>query len=224
MFGEAIAGLAPDAEARSGRVSDERHAPRIPATPYTPNEFRIKWTTLDWEAEQAFRLRRAVFCIEQGIFVGDDRDEIDRHAQQLVALSCVAGMPEQVVGTVRIHRDRGNVWFGSRLAVHAAFRRHGKIGATLIRLAVSSAHALGCETFLAHVQSQNVPLFNAMHWDTLAEETLLGRPHHLMRAQLDWYPPCTTPNGGFVTRTQVVSPRAEATTSDAAEVGARSAA
>jgi putative N-acetyltransferase (TIGR04045 family) len=111
-------------------------------------------------------------------------------------------MPEQVVGTVRIHRDEANVWFGSRLAVHAAFRRHGKIGATLIRLAVSSAHALGCETFLAHVQSQNVPLFRAMHWDVLAEETLLGRPHHLMQAQLDWYPPCVTPYGGFVTHTQ----------------------
>ncbi|WP_345811034.1 MSMEG_0567/Sll0786 family nitrogen starvation N-acetyltransferase [Paraburkholderia sp. PREW-6R] len=187
MFGEAIAGAALDGE--------------VVFTPYAPSEFRIKWTTLEWEAEQAHKLRRAVFCIEQGIFIGDDRDDVDRHAQQLVALSCVAGMPEQVVGTVRIHRDdnAGNVWFGSRLAVHAAFRRYGKIGATLIRLAVSSAHALGCETFLAHVQSQNVPLFRAMHWDVLAEETLLGRPHHLMQAQLAAYPPCTTPYGGFVT-------------------------
>ena len=188
MFGEAIAG-----EALEGDVG---------FAPYAPSEFRIKWTTLDWEADEAYKLRRAVFCIEQGIFVGDDRDDIDAHAQQLVAVSCVAGMPEQVVGTVRIHRDEGNVWFGSRLAVHAAFRRHGKIGATLIRLAVSSAHALGCETFLAHVQSQNVPLFCAMHWDVLAEETLLGRPHHLMQAQLNWYPPCVTPHSGFVTHTQ----------------------
>src|ERR1700675_4519306 len=113
---------------------------------YSPASYTIKWTTLPWEANEAYKLRRAVFCIEQGIFVGDDRDDIDTHAQQLVAVSCVAGMPEQVVGTVRIHRDECNVWFGSRLAVHAAFRRHGKIGATLIRLAVSSSHALGCET------------------------------------------------------------------------------
>jgi putative N-acetyltransferase (TIGR04045 family) len=188
MFGEAIAGEALDGD--------------VVFAPYAPGEFRVKWTTLNWEAEEAFKLRRAVFCVEQGIFVGDDRDDIDQHAQQLVAVSCLGGMPEQVVGTVRIHRDHGNVWFGSRLAVHAAFRRHGKIGATLIRLAVSSAHALGCETFLAHVQSQNVPLFRAMYWDVLAEETLLGRPHHLMQAQLDRYPPCVTPNGGFVTRTQ----------------------
>jgi putative N-acetyltransferase (TIGR04045 family) len=191
MFGEAIAGVA-----REGEMDI------APLSPFAPSEFRIKWTTLDWEAEEAFRLRRAVFCIEQGIFAGDDRDNIDQHAQQLVAVSCVAGMPEQVVGTVRIHRDHDNVWFGSRLAVHAAFRRYGKIGATLIRLAVSSAHALGCDTFLAHVQSQNVPLFQAMHWDVLAEETLLGRPHHLMQAQLNAYPPCVKPYGGFVTLTQ----------------------
>jgi putative N-acetyltransferase (TIGR04045 family) len=189
MFGEAIAG--------------ETLAGETEFIPYAPSEFRIKWTTLDWEADQAFRLRRAVFCIEQGIFVGDDRDDIDRHAQQLVAVSCVAGLPDQVVGTVRIHCDHERVWFGSRLAVHAAFRRYGKIGATLIRLAVSSAHALGCDTFLAHVQSQNVPLFQAMHWDVLAEETLLGRPHHLMQAQLDAYPPCETPQAGFVTLTQL---------------------
>lgn len=197
MFGEAIAGVAP---------ADDEEVDGLRFTPhdFTPSEFRIKWTTLDWEADQAHALRRAVFCIEQGIFVGDDRDDIDSRAQQLVALSCVAGMPEQVVGTVRIHEETptSGVWFGSRLAVHAAFRRHGRIGATLIRLAVSSAHALGCRTFLAHVQSQNVPLFQAMHWDVLAEEMLLGWPHHLMQAQLDAYPPCVAPYGGFVTHGQ----------------------
>ncbi|PLZ04083.1 histone acetyltransferase [Burkholderia sp. WAC0059] len=167
---------------------------------YTPTEYRVKWTTLPWEAGEAFRLRRAVFCIEQGIFVGDDRDDVDARAQQLVALSCVAGMPDQVVGTVRIHEEAPGVWWGSRLAVHAAWRRHGRIGATLIRLAVGSAHALGCKQFFAHVQSQNVPLFRRLHWDVLAEELLCGRPHHRMQAQLAHYPPCTTPQSGFVTQ------------------------
>jgi putative N-acetyltransferase (TIGR04045 family) len=167
---------------------------------YTPSGYLIKWTTLRWEADEAYKLRRAVFCIEQGIFVGDDRDEIDERAQLIVAVSCIAGMPEQVVGTVRIHEEQPGVWMGSRLAVHAAFRRHGKLGATLIRLAVSSAHALGCETFLAHVQSQNAALFHSLHWETLSEELMHGRPHHLMRAQLDFYPPCVTPHSGFVTQ------------------------
>lgn len=166
---------------------------------FTPAEYRIKWATLPWEQREAYALRRAVFCHEQGVFAGDDRDEIDRDATLLVALSCVAGMPEQVVGTVRIHQTQPRAWLGSRLAVHAAFRSHSKLGTTLIRLAVSSAHALGCDTFLAHVQKQNVPLFERLHWHTVAEEMLFGRPHHLMEADLEYYPPCHTPENGFVT-------------------------
>jgi putative N-acetyltransferase (TIGR04045 family) len=200
MFGEAIAGVSVGI---SG-ISELDNVDTVTAL-YTPTEYRIKWTTLPWEAEEAFKLRRAVFCIEQGIFVGDDRDEIDDRAQQLVAVSCIAGIPEQVVGTVRIHQEGPGLWFGSRLAVHAAFRRHSKIGATLIRLAVASAHAIGCETFLAHVQSQNVPLFRALHWDALSQEMLHGRPHHLMQAQLDHYPPCVTPRSGFVTKSRGTS-------------------
>jgi putative N-acetyltransferase (TIGR04045 family) len=174
---------------------------------FTPCEFRIKWVTQDWEAREAYGLRRAVFCVEQGIFLGDDRDAIDERAQLLVATLCIAGMPEQVVGTVRIHREEEdglpNLWYGSRLAVHAAFRNHGKLGATLIRLAVSSAHALGCETFRAHVQSQNVPLFRRLHWNVMGEETLLGRPHTRMQADLAYYPPCHDPASGFVTLSRV---------------------
>jgi putative N-acetyltransferase (TIGR04045 family) len=167
---------------------------------FTPSEFRVKWATTAWERDEAHRLRRAVFCHEQGIFVGDDRDDIDDHAQTLVALSCIGGAYDQVVGTVRIHEAEPNTWWGSRLAVHAAFRKHGRLGATLIRLAVTSAHALGCQTFLAHVQAQNVPLFRRLRWATLEEETLRGRPHHLMQADLAHYPPCHTPETGFVTQ------------------------
>lgn len=162
--------------------------------------FRIRWAGAQWEADEAMALRRAVFCHEQGIFVGDDRDEIDDVAQLLVAVKCEAHAPEMVVGTVRIHEAEPGVWLGSRLAVHAAYRSQGRIGATLIRLAVSSANGLGCTRFLAHVQSQNVPLFRRLHWDVLAEETLLGRPHHLMQADLDYYPACLTPRIGLSTQ------------------------
>lgn len=165
---------------------------------FTPCEYRIKWATSAWEREQAFALRRAVFCVEQGVFVGDDLDVIDARAQCLVALSMLGGMPDQVVGTVRIHEGEPGVWWGSRLAVHAAFRSQGRIGATLIKLAVSSAHGLGCDSFLAHVQSQNLPLFRRLHWSALQAETLHGRPHHLMQADLAHYPPCRDPVTGFV--------------------------
>ena len=169
------------------------------APAFRPCEFRIAWAASDWQRREAMALRRAVFCVEQGIFPGDDRDAIDERAQLLVAQACVGGMPDQVVGTVRIHVEGDGTWWGSRLAVHAAFRHHGRIGATLIRLAVSSAHALGASRFLAHVQAQNVPLFERLHWRGLGAETLHGRPHERMEAELAMYPPCAQPWAGFVT-------------------------
>ena len=179
------------------------------STAFTPCEFRVKWADGLWEIAQSRRLRRAVFCDEQALFAGDDIDAIDAHAQPLVALSCVGGMADQVVGTVRIHRAMNDaedgLWWGSRLAVHSAFRSHGRIGATLIRLAVSSAHARGCRIFLAHVQSQNQKLFAKLHWQALREETLHGRPHVLMQADLAHYPPCHDPLTGYVTSSRTAA-------------------
>jgi len=171
---------------------------------FVPCEFRIKWAATAWEREQAFTLRRAVFCIEQGIFARDDRDATDDEAQLLVAMSCNGGMPEQVVGTVRIHRGAtSGEWWGSRLAVHPAFRSQGHLGITLIRLAVSRANALGCGIFLAQVQMQNVPLFQKLGWQLLDESAIHGRPHARMQAGLAFYPPCHDPVSGYVTRARV---------------------
>ena len=171
------------------------------STAFAPCEFRVKWADGGWEINEARKLRRAVFCVEQGLFGGgDDLDAIDVDAQPLVALSCVGGINDQVVGTVRIHEVEPGLWWGSRLAVHAAFRKHGRLGAGLIQLAVASANGRGAHTFLAHVQSQNAPLFHALHWTTLSEEMMHGRPHYLMQAGLDFYPPCVTPHSGFVTQ------------------------
>lgn len=177
---------------------------------YAPVEYLVREAAQQWERDEAMALRRAVFCIEQGIFARDDRDAIDDRAQLLVAMSCNGGMPEQVVGTVRIHRAQGegagkHEWWGSRLAVHPAFRSQGHLGVTLIRLAVSRANALGCETFLAQVQLQNVPLFRKLGWQVLEESSVHGRPHARMRADLGWYPPCHDPVSGFVTRARVAS-------------------
>jgi hypothetical protein len=48
------------------------------------------------------------------------------------------------------------------------------------------------------VQAQNGPLFRQMHWETLEEIELYGRPHLKMRADLSAYPPCATPEIGYV--------------------------
>jgi putative N-acetyltransferase (TIGR04045 family) len=176
---------------------------------YTPVEYLVREAAQQWERDEAMALRRAVFCIEQGIFARDDRDATDDRAQLLVAMSCNGGMPEQVVGTVRIHRGeasgKAGEWWGSRLAVHPAFRSQGHLGVTLIRLAVSRANALGCTAFFAQVQMQNVPLFRKIGWRLLEEITVHGRPHARMQADLDWYPPCHDPVSGFVTRAKVMA-------------------
>ncbi|MBI3528862.1 MAG: GNAT family N-acetyltransferase [Betaproteobacteria bacterium] len=169
-----------------------------PIEDHVPSEFLVKLALDPWELRDAMRLRKAVFCHEQGIFSGDDRDAIDDSAITLVAISCIAGVPDQVVGTVRIHEEKSGVWYGSRLAVHASFRRVSHIGASLIRLAVGSAHARGCGTFLAHVQSQNARMFERLHWRTLMEVQLHGRPHHFMQADLAHYPPLHEGATGFM--------------------------
>ncbi len=162
------------------------------------SQYTVKWVTLPWERAAAYALRQRVFCLEQGIFRGHDQDEIDAEAQLLVVVGGYSGWHEQVVGTVRIHQQAGGVWCGSRLAVDPDFRHQVHLGSALIRLAVSSAHARGCREFYAHVQPQNETLFQRMHWQTQDRLLWCGRPHVLMYADLDHYPPCADPYSGQV--------------------------
>jgi putative N-acetyltransferase (TIGR04045 family) len=99
---------------------------------------------------------------------------------------------------VRIHETAPGHWQGSRLAVQQGFRRLGGLGAELIRAAVGTARALGAERFRAHVQPQNMPLFERMHWTRLAEIHLHGRLHHLMQVDLSRYRPVSAPNTRLV--------------------------
>ena len=160
-----------------------------PVVPFAPTQFHIRVAGGAWELAGCAALRRAVFCDEQRIFAGDDRDEIDAVATTLAALSCMAVLHEQVVGTVRIHEEQPGAWFGSRLAVQRAFRGGGGIGAELIRVAVGTAHARGARSFRAHVQAARVALFERLHWRVLAPISLHGHAHALMQADLSHYPP-----------------------------------
>jgi putative N-acetyltransferase (TIGR04045 family) len=172
-----------------------------PFKPFLASAYQIKFATESWEKQGAAALRRQVFCVEQGLFNGDDRDAVDDTAIPIVAISLFGIAADAVVGTVRIHRhpEDPGVWWGSRLAVSGQYRRLGAVGTGLIRLAVASAHARGCHTFLGNIQSQNVELFRRMHWRTLEELELHGKPHHMMQADLDFYPPFETPEEGFLT-------------------------
>lgn len=168
-----------------------------PFPPFVSSEFQVKYATEAWERRGAAALRRAVFCEEQGVFAGDDRDAIDGIATQIVALSSLTVAPDEVVGTVRIHEEAPGLWWGSRLAVAKRYRRVGTLGTALIRLAVRSANARGCTRFLAHVQAGNALLFQRLSWDVIEPVELHGRPHFLMQARLEAYPPFATPETGF---------------------------
>lgn len=159
-----------------------------PPFAFRPGEYRIRRAQAAWERVGCAALRRAVFCGEQGLFEEDDTDALDGVAIPLAAIACVAGQPESVVGTVRIHRDTDGVWWGSRLAVARDYRRAAWLGSALIGFAVGHARALGCGRFLARVQQANVPLFTRLHWQSLATVEVRGAPHALMAAALDRYP------------------------------------
>ena len=137
------------------------------------------------------RLRRAIFCEEQGVFDDDDRDGWDAIAVPIVAIRIDAHQNETVVGVVRIYEESPGVWYGGRLGVDAAYRHVGHVGRSLVVKAVTTAHAWGCREFLAIVQAQNVPFFRRLHWRVVEAVEAHGRPHSRMVAELAHYPPST---------------------------------
>jgi hypothetical protein len=175
---------------------------------FTPQDFIFRIAETRDALAGYWALRKAIFCDEQHIFQGNDRDEHDARAMPIVCETLIAGMEDSVVGVVRIDERQPGVWYGSRLGVAADFRsvkkispgvalrNHqpvfrglGALGAGLIYKAVSTAHALGCEEFLATVQQQNAKFFQRLHWEPLEELDLFGLRHVKMRADLDYYRP-----------------------------------
>lgn len=141
-----------------------------------------------WQVAAYFLLRREIFAQEQGLFADSDRDAFDEHARPIVAQGQIAGMPDGVVGVVRIYTEGKDTWFGGRLGVARAYRRVGAVGTALITEAVSTAHAWGCKRFLATVQVANARYFEHHHFHRLEALELHGRPHFLMQAELERYP------------------------------------
>ncbi|MBW4694091.1 MAG: GNAT family N-acetyltransferase [Lyngbya sp. HA4199-MV5] len=94
-----------------------------------------------------------------------------------------------ILGVVRIYEPEPGLWYGGRLGVHEDYRRAARIGKGLIYKAVTTANTWGCDRFLATVQLQNVRFFQRQHWHSLKELMVHGLPHHLMEADLNYYPP-----------------------------------
>jgi len=151
----------------------------------SPN-YRFKLATDPAEVEFYFALRRAIFAEEQQLFQGDDRDEIDAIAYPIIALDSDT---QQTVGVVRIYQTQPGIWYGGRLGTHPDYRKGWQIGKGLIYKAVTTAHTWGCTQFFATVQLQNVRFFQRLHWQSLQELMICDRAHHLMQADLAFYPP-----------------------------------
>lgn len=149
--------------------------------------YQFKLAASSDEIDDYFALRRSIFAEEQQIFEGDDRDDIDQFAYPIVAIA----PNQQVIGVVRIYEVEPGVWYGGRLGTHVDYRRGWKIGKGLIHKAVTTANSWGCHQFLATVQLQNVRFFQRFHWQSLEKLSICDRPHHLMEADLNFYPPST---------------------------------
>ena len=143
-----------------------------PFPAFLPSEYRVKFATEAWEYRDAAALRRRVFLRRAENLSGRRprrdrrRRDPDRRARRRSpscrrrwSARCASTEPSRACGGAR----------GSRSP--RSYRRVSALGTSLIRLAVSSAHARGCKRFYAHVQAQNAPLFQRLHWDTLDEKS-----------------------------------------------------
>lgn len=127
------------------------------------------------------RIRRAVFCDEQHLFDGSDRDGRDDDPATVHVLGLVDGQP---AGSVRLYPLTGALWHGDRLAVLPEYRR-SRIGAQLVRLAVALGGERGGERMQARVQLRNVPFFVHLGWTpTVPPADHLGMPHQWMAIPL----------------------------------------
>ncbi len=157
--------------------------------PFRPSAVRIRRADEPVEILGHFRLRHETFCVEQRLFPATDRDMLDDGAAiPIVAISCLLGQDDEIIGTVRIHEGAPGTWCGSRLCVSRLLRGGARIGTALIHAAVSMARAEGCTRFLAHVQRPNVAFFEQRGWCVLGEEARYGVPHVRMEADLSRYP------------------------------------
>ena len=148
-------------------------------------DYQFKIALSPAEIEAYFLLRQRIFCQEQGIFKNSDLDEYDPTAYPIVAIN----HDSKVVGVVRIYEPEPGLWYGGRLGTHPDYRRGWKIGKGLINKAVTTANTWGCDRFLATVQLPNVRFFQRLHWHSVEEINICDQPHHLMEAELDFYPP-----------------------------------
>jgi predicted GNAT family N-acyltransferase len=144
-------------------------------------EVSLRWATGDEDLQGAIRVRRVVFCDEQGVPVEDEPDALDEQALHLVAL---APGDERVVGTLRLLFD-GDVVKVGRVAVESSWRRRG-IALRMLFVALDRARELGSTSARLAAQVGAVELYEkagfAVQSDVFEEVDI---PHVWMGRRLD---------------------------------------
>lgn len=131
------------------------------------------------------RMRREAFVVDQSLFDGTDRDDLDDDPRTVVL---VATTPEgTVLGGVRLaphcSPDIG-WWTGSRLVVEPSAHASG-IGAALIRAACAFVESAGVLRFDATVQRRYLSQFISLGWESRADCLVAGAPHVRMSLPLN---------------------------------------
>jgi putative N-acetyltransferase (TIGR04045 family) len=128
------------------------------------------------ELDTHYRIRHEVFVEEQELFTGSDRDTYDDDPDVVHVLAYLNG---EAVGTVRLFPlDRADrLWQGDRLAVLRSARILG-LGRPLVRFAVATAGERGGREMVAHIQLQNVALFERLGWQKKGDVEIYVGVHH----------------------------------------------
>jgi predicted GNAT family N-acyltransferase len=143
----------------------------------TAAEFEIRRITTRAELEAALALRYEVFCVEQGVPRGEERDGRDHDAVHLIAVQNGA-----VVATCRLVFVGTTVQF-SRLAVARAVRRQG-IAAAILRVADDQALARGANRLVLHAQTYARALYEQAGYVARGREFVEADIEHVAMEKL----------------------------------------
>ncbi|HWD66315.1 MAG TPA: GNAT family N-acetyltransferase [Solirubrobacteraceae bacterium] len=146
----------------------------------SPEEPRweVRRVSTQEELEGALALRYQVFCLEQGVPVGEERDGRDGDGLHLLAVE-----DGELVGTCRMVFVGSTVQF-SRLAVAQSARRRG-IATALLRLADAETRAHGANRLVLHAQTYARALYEGNGYRARGREfTEAGIEHVAMEKVL----------------------------------------
>jgi putative N-acetyltransferase (TIGR04045 family) len=127
------------------------------------------------EVERCREIRHRVFVDEQRIFAKTDMDDIEDKAIHIFCRK-----RQEIIGTVRVHKDENGTFWGSRLAV-LPDERGADAGKALVRAAEDTVKRIGGEQIRGLIQKDQVKLFLKLGWRKHGKEfSHLGRNHQVM--------------------------------------------